>query len=78
MSSREAFEKWALVAGLPVQRRGLGVAYADLHTQSAWDGWRAATERAATICAAMGDASNVTYAGQGCVVAADKIREGDD
>ena len=76
MSSREAFEN-SQGKDLSLATRDDGT-YISVATDIAWTAWQAATERAATICAAMGDSSSVEYAGHGCVVAADKIREGNE
>lgn len=79
MSSREAFEQWAIKNWRYLSlTKGIEGAYDDCDTSLAWDTWLAATERAANICAAMGNSSSVEYAGHGCVVAADKIREGNE
>jgi len=75
MNSREAFERWAEREGFSISR---AANYREWETRALWEAWQLATERAATICAAMGDSSSVEYAGHGCVVAADKIREGNE
>lgn len=75
MNSREAFERWAEGEGFSISR---AANYREWETRSLWEAWQRATERAATICAGMGNSSSVEYAGHGCVVAADKIREGNE
>lgn len=49
MKSREAFEKWAEYEGYSINRDADGH-YLDRLANHAWEGWQAATERAAEVC----------------------------
>jgi hypothetical protein len=77
MSSREAFEKYVeegeYLSYLSFDRDTSGE-YCDRDTQSVWEGWQAATERAATIVSDEGPV--IGSAGVAVVVA--KIREGNE
>lgn len=52
MSTREAFEKWAVSEGWEPTRATLGEQrfYRSLPVQCMWDAWQAATLRAVRIC----------------------------
>ena len=50
MSSREAFEKYVEEGEYLALDRDPSGEYCDRETQSAWEGWQAATERAAKVC----------------------------
>lgn len=73
MSSRKSFERWAKSEGCRVVRNGDG-SYDMPSTNWVWEGWKAATERAATIVSAEGPV--IGSAGVAVVVA--KIREGNE
>ena len=73
MSSREAFEKWAEGEGYRVVRNSQG-RYDMPSTNCVWEGWKAATERAAEIVSDEGPV--IGSAGVAVVVA--KIREGNE
>lgn len=51
MSSREAFEQWAKKEGYRVFSNARG-SYDMPSTNCVWEGWQAATERAASLCEA--------------------------
>ena len=73
MSSREAFEKWAKKEGYRVFSNARG-SYDMPSTNCVWEGWQAATERAAEIVSDAGPV--IGSAGVAVVVA--KIRKGNE
>ena len=76
MSSREAFEKYVEEGEYLALDRDPSGEYCDRETQSAWEAWQAATERAAELCKGeMLVGSDPWHAAHTC---RDAIREGND
>lgn len=79
MSSREAFEKYVEEGEYLSLDRDPSGEYCDRETQSAWEAWQAATERAEEVCQNEMDEqyidSDAWYATRYC---RDAIREGND